>query len=107
MALDNMLDDGEAEAGSAAAPAPCCIDAIESFGQPRQMFAGNARPMVGHCDIDPSRGCIGRDIDPARRIVAAVPQCITEQVIEDLEKLAVVASDRRYCFGHLSFDFTF
>ena len=44
MPLDDMLDDGEPEAGSAGFPAARRIDAVETFGQARQMFGAMPAP---------------------------------------------------------------
>ena len=44
MAVEDVLDDGEAKAGAAARAAFLHVDAVEPLGQPRNMFFGDARP---------------------------------------------------------------
>src|SRR5436305_4629733 len=101
MPLDDVLDDREAKAGSARAPASRRIDAVESFGQSRQVFAGDSRPVVGYRYDDPPRRRACRDVDCGRRIVAAIADGIAEEIVEDLEKLTIVAFHRRQCLGDL------
>ena len=48
MAVHDMLDDGEAEPRAAARPALLHVDAVEAFGEARNMFVGDAGPMVAH-----------------------------------------------------------
>ena len=48
MALDDMLDDGEAEPGAARIAAARGIDAVEALGQAREMVGGDAVAMVAH-----------------------------------------------------------
>ena len=48
MAIEDVLDDGEAEAGAAARPAFLHIDAVKSLGEPRNVVIGDARPMILH-----------------------------------------------------------
>ena len=46
MAVDDVLDDGEAEAGAAQLARARGIDAIEALGEPRQMVGRNAVALV-------------------------------------------------------------
>jgi len=77
MALDDMLDDRKAEAGTARAPASRLVDAIESLGQARQVNRTYPRASV----VDPKKWPAvldsGRNDD--RRV--AVANCIGEQII--------------------------
>ena len=50
MAVDDMLDDGEAEAGAAELARARGIDAIEALGEPRQMVGRNAVALVADGD---------------------------------------------------------
>ena len=47
MARENVLDDGEAEAGAVLGPALGRVDPVEPLGQPRQVLAGDAGAGVG------------------------------------------------------------
>src|SRR5262245_23949971 len=48
MARKDVLDDGEAEAGSTLVARFCDIDAIEALGQPRQMLGRDSGAIVAH-----------------------------------------------------------
>ena len=48
MAGEDVLDDGEAEAGAALGAALAGVDAVEAFGQARQMFGRDAAAVVAH-----------------------------------------------------------
>src|SRR5690349_16143484 len=47
MALDDVLDDRQTEAGAADPAAARRIDPIEALGQPRNMLGGDALALVG------------------------------------------------------------
>src|SRR5436190_17266322 len=47
VALDDVLDDGEAKAGAAGFAAARRIDAVEALGHSRQMLARDSGPVVG------------------------------------------------------------
>ena len=61
MAADDVLGDGEAEAGAAQPPRAGRVDAVEALGQPREMLAGDARALIDDADAD--AGAAG---EPAR-----------------------------------------
>src|SRR5687768_8506406 len=46
VAVDDVFDDGEAQAGALPFAAFLTLDAIEALGEPRQMLARHARPVV-------------------------------------------------------------
>src|SRR5262249_22517431 len=48
MAVENVLDQRQAQAGAALGAALGDVDAIEALGQPRQMLGGDARAAVAH-----------------------------------------------------------
>src|SRR5579872_5867183 len=50
MAVDDVLDDRQTEAGAAQFARARRIDAVEPLGQPRQVFAGDAVALVGNRD---------------------------------------------------------
>ena len=95
MTFDDMLDDGETQACPSGFAAARRIDAIEALGDPRQVFARNARTVIadGHSDRCPSS--LGPDLDLRVRTIASITQGIAEEIVEDLEQLRAIASDRR------------
>ena len=50
VAADDVLDDGEAEAGAAEARAARRVDPVEALGQARQVLAGDALALVDDRD---------------------------------------------------------
>ena len=52
MAVDDVLDDGQAQAGSQPLSALLALDAIEALGQARQVLAGDAGAVVGAAQGD-------------------------------------------------------
>src|SRR5690606_29356702 len=48
MAVDDMLDDGEAQAGAGPFAALLAFDAVEPLRQPRQVLAVHARSVIAH-----------------------------------------------------------
>ena len=53
MPVQDVLDDGQTEPGSAHFARPRGIDAIEPFGQTRQMLARDPRTLIAHADRNP------------------------------------------------------
>ena len=45
--LDDVLDDGQAQAGAAQLAAAGPVDAVESLEDPRQVLAGDAAAAIG------------------------------------------------------------
>src|SRR5258708_9571253 len=87
VAVDDMLDDGEAESGAAQGARARRVDAIETLGQPGQVLAPDAFAVVAHRDGDRRRraaalGEPGDDVD--RRALAAVFDGVVDEVLEDL-----------------------
>src|SRR5215208_3699339 len=54
MAVEDMLDDRQAEAGAAARAAFLHADTIETLGQARYVIGGDARAIIGHGDLHPA-----------------------------------------------------
>ena len=50
VAVDDVLDDGEAEARAQPVARLLALDAVETLGQTRQVLAPDARPLVAHRD---------------------------------------------------------
>ena len=53
MAVDHVLDDGEAEAGAAELARAGIVDPVEALGEARQMRGGNAVALVADRDREP------------------------------------------------------
>ena len=50
VAIDDVLDDGKAEARAAGAAATALFHAVEALGQARDVLARNARAIIGHSE---------------------------------------------------------
>src|SRR6185312_9593310 len=94
VAIEDVLDQREAEAGAALRAAVDDIDTIESFGQTRQMFGRDARPVVA--DRDARFRCavhalctLERDLDLLS--VGAVFKRVLHQIFERANELVAVA----------------
>src|SRR4029077_8643403 len=69
MAVDDVLDEREPQAGAAFGAAVAYVDAIEAFGEPRQVLGRNAGAVVAHHDDGLARpfrrvGALQSDVDP-------------------------------------------
>ena len=100
MPLDDMLDDGEAQARTADAPAAPRIDAVEAFGQAGQMAGGDAFAAVG--DAQTHHGAVAVQLDAHRRLGLAVLHRVADQIVQHLRQLRPVARDRRKLLGQLA-----
>src|SRR5262249_42529330 len=90
VARQDMLDDGEAEAGSALGAALRHIDAVEPFGQPRQVLGRDAGPEIADADsgLRVPAGCRlapEGDLDPLAG--RAVFQRVLHKILEDAHEL--------------------
>jgi hypothetical protein len=54
--LDDMLDDGEPEAGAALLARPRLVHPVEALENPRLGLRGQPRAVVTHADLDPAAG---------------------------------------------------
>src|SRR4051812_16590603 len=88
-----MLDDGEAEPGSADLAAAPGVDAVETLGQTRNMVGGNAVAMVDHAEADQVRPRIGEP-HPDLRPRFAIFERVDDQIVEHLGELAAVSGDQ-------------
>ena len=70
MARQHVLDQGEAEAGAALGAALSDIDAVEAFGQARNVFRRYARPLVAHRE---NAEAVARPTSSQTRALAARP----------------------------------
>ena len=50
--LDDVLDDGQPQAGAARFATPRPVDAVEALEDPRQMLAADAAAVVANADLD-------------------------------------------------------
>src|SRR5579864_1808909 len=91
MALDDVLDDGEAKACASGFAAARSINAVETLGDARQMLPRNPRPMVGDCEEHPRAVSLCGDIDHGAAPIAAIAQRVADEIIEDLNELSAVA----------------
>src|SRR5687767_7662845 len=86
VAPDDMLDDGEAEAGTADRAAPAGIDAVEAFGEPRNVLGRDALALIDH--RQPDEISIGRlESNADLRAGAAVSDGVDQQIVEELGEL--------------------
>src|SRR5690242_19665843 len=71
VAIDDVLDDGEAEPGAAHRARASRVDAVEALGEARNVLPRDALATVAHGDSDmraaagPALGELGRDLDGA------------------------------------------
>src|SRR5262245_4539992 len=70
VALHDMLDDGKAQPGSALGSAPARIDAVESFGDARNVLGRNALAFVA--DTQVHHGALRHGFQVDRPALAAV-----------------------------------
>src|ERR1700733_11062430 len=69
MPVEDVLDDGQAQPGAAQLPRSGVVDAIETFGQARQMLAWDALSLIAHGDPrKPAAGTIRRNPHRALRL---------------------------------------
>ena len=86
--LDDVFDDGEAEAGAALVAGAGAIDAIEAFEDAALCFGWNARAVVGNGDGRAVGVHFGGDGNGAAG--RAVFDSVVDEVVDDLfETIAV------------------
>src|SRR5437879_845837 len=97
VAVDDVLDDGEAQPGATQLARARGVDAVEALGEPRQMVGGDAVALVADGDGDPALA--GRTRHHAHRGGGlGVLQRVVDQVLEHDGELVIVA-DRAGQFG--------
>lgn len=93
MSFDDVLGDGQAEAGAANFTRASGIDAIESLENARLIILRDADSRVRHCkDYKLTTGCCADFDTPAR---SRVLDGIVEQISQDLAKQAGVSAHAR------------
>ena len=96
VAVEDVLDDREAEAGAALLPACRHVDAVEALGEPRQVLRGDAGPVVDHVDPEAAGPAERRRLPPHADLdlaaATAVLDGVLHQVLEHLGQLVVVAA---------------
>src|SRR5687767_9527237 len=80
--LDDVFDDGEAEAGAALVAGAGAIDAVETFEDAALRFGRNAGAVVGDGDGCTLRIGFGGDSDGAAG--RAVFDAVVDEVVDDL-----------------------
>src|SRR6185437_16366825 len=83
MMIDDVLDDGEPEAGAAQRARPRRVDAVETLGEAREMVARDPLALVADRDRE-RRRALGRlrYLDGDRGAGAGVFDGIVDQVLE-------------------------
>jgi len=90
--LHDVLDNGEAEAGSPLVPAAPGIDPVEALENARQSFRGNPRAVIVDAHLQHFAG--GRRGDGHRRAGWSVFDGIVEEVEQHLFEAAAVSEGR-------------
>ena len=75
VALDDMLDDRQAEAGAAERAASARVDPVEALGHPRDMLGGDALALVGDGELDHPALARERRPRPAFRAGRSAARC--------------------------------
>src|SRR5438270_3725017 len=89
MAVENMLDDGKAEAGAAAGAALLDIDAVKAFGEARKVLLGDAWTVIANSELMEALDALAFNLDePAR---ACIFDRILDKVLHHLDELVPVA----------------
>src|SRR5690606_14091390 len=97
--LGHVLDDRQAEARAPGFARTAAIDAVEAFGQARQVLGGDARPRVAHAELGRA---VGRDA-PGRLDAAAarrVTHGVAHEVGHGADELGLGARDPEALAGH-------
>src|SRR3546814_9568367 len=85
VALADVLDDREAEAGATDRAAARLIDAVETFGQAGQMFGCDAVALVA--DRQPHPVSLAHQLDRDRRSRMAIFHGVRNDVVRELPEL--------------------
>ena len=96
MAVENMLDDRKAKAGSALFTAMGFVNAVEALGQARHMLGGYARAMIANSDLDPlplRPGAAYRDIDRASG--GTIFDRVLNQVLKYLDQFVALSRNQQ------------
>ena len=95
MALDDVLDDRQAEPRAARIAAARGVDAIKALGQPRNVVGGDAVAMISHHEQGARSFAPHRYIDQAMLRVAAITQGIADEIVGELQQLAEITAHLR------------
>src|SRR5580698_6332139 len=94
MAVKDVLDQSQSQTGSTLRAAFFHVDAIEAFGQPRQMFRCDAGTIIADTDLGLRlffSGDAGTQSDVDAFAWRAVFERVLPQVLEDAHKFVAVA----------------
>ena len=94
--VDDMLDNGKAQPGATHLARPVRIDAVEPFGQPRDVVRGDPVALVGDADLhalpaQPQMVGWFMQRDDQFLARAAIFDAILDQVGKDLRQLPRIA----------------
>ena len=73
--FDQLLDDGQAEAGAAGGAGARIVDAVEAFEDEREMFGRDAGAAILHADFDFAWPLDGGDRDGACLRASSAARC--------------------------------
>src|SRR3979411_2549850 len=94
MAVEDVLDQSKPKTGAAFGPALRDIDAVEAFGQARNVLGRDPRAVIAHRHED-RRSTVGscrrRETDLDALAAGAVFQRILDQILEHAGKLVAIA----------------
>src|SRR6266849_4249419 len=91
MHFDDVLGDGEAQAGAAELAGARSVDAIEALEDARLVGGGDANAGIGDGEDDFGAAGLGADRDLAAR--ERVLRGVVEQILQDFREAATVAGD--------------
>jgi len=94
MAVDDVLDDRQTQAGAAALAAALDVHTIEALGEPRDVFAGNTLTFVLDCYKYLTGGGIRLpEADSHVRAFASIFDRVVDQILKDLSEFIALAND--------------
>ena len=97
---NDMLDDGESQAGSPHGPGASLVGAIKSLRQPWNFICRNAVSLVDDCDGYPARHRFinimpGRHFNFYWCVFVTITNCVGDEVLENLGQFIRIPQDRR------------
>src|ERR1700683_4097303 len=97
MAVENVLDQRQTEAGTALIAALADADPIEALSEPRQMLWRNTRPVIAHADLYLGLAFLctyRREFDIDALTGGAVLNGVLDQVLEQPNQFVAIAQHR-------------
>ena len=96
MAGQHVLDDGQTQTRASCLPRPAAVDAIETFGQPRQMFRGDADAGVAYGEFAGALTDAPGQFDASA--LGRIAHRVANQVAKSAVQFAGAADQCRWCF---------